>query len=205
VSTFHTNFVFKDKNQMPLTTLDTNTALIVIDLQKGIVNGNFIHPIGEVIGRTRALIDAFRAKGLPVALVNVAGRAPGRTEQGPRGSASFAEGWTDLLPQLDRQPSDIAVTKRSWGAFATTDIERQLKARGVTQVVVTGVATSVGVEATARQAYEQGFNVTLALDAMTDLREEAHEYSIGNVFPSLGETGTTEEIISLLGKRSFAL
>jgi nicotinamidase-related amidase len=189
---------------MPLTRLDPNIALIVIDLQKGIVNGNFIHPIGEVIDRSCALLDAFRAKSLPVALVNVAGRAPGRTEQGPRGSQRFAEGWTDLLPQLDRQSGDIAVTKRSWGAFATTDLEHQLKARGVSQVVVTGVVTSSGVEATARQAYEQGFNVTLALDAMTDLREEAHEYSIGNVFPRLGETGSTQEIISLLERRSSA-
>jgi nicotinamidase-related amidase len=189
---------------MPLTILDPNTALIVIDLQKGIVNGNFIHPIGEVIDRTRALTDVFRAKSLPVALVNVAGRAPGRTEQGPRGSQTFAEGWTDLLPQLDRQPSDIVVTKRSWGAFATTELERQFKARGVTQVVVTGVVTSGGVEATARQAYERGFNVTLALDAMTDIREEAYEYSIRNVFPRLGETGSTQEIISLLERRSSA-
>ena len=185
---------------MPLTTLDPNTALIVIDLQKGLVNGSFIHPIGEVIDRTRALIDVFRAKSLPLVLVNVAGRAPGRTEQGPRSGISFSEGWTDLLPQLDQQPSDIVVTKQSWGAFATTDLERQLKARGVTQVVVTGVATSGGVEATARQAYELGFNVTLAFDAMTDVRPEAHQYSIANVFPRLGETGSTKEIISLLEK-----
>jgi nicotinamidase-related amidase len=70
---------------------------------------------------------------------------------------------------------------------------------------VTGVVTSGGVEATARQAYEQGFNVTLALDAMTDLREEAHEYSITNVFPRLGETGYAQEIISLLEARNPAL
>ncbi len=190
---------------MALTTLDPNTALIVIDLQKGIVEGSFIYPIGEVIDRTGTLIDVFRAKNLPVVLVNVAGRAPGRTEQGPRTNQTFAEGWTDLLPQLDRQSNDIVVTKRSWGAFATTDIEHQLKARGVTQVVVTGVATSVGVEATARQAYEQGFNVTLALDAMTDTGQEAHEYSIRNVFPRVGETGSTQEIISLLERRSSAL
>jgi nicotinamidase-related amidase len=187
---------------MSLTHLDRNSALIVIDLQKGIANGNFIHPIDEIIDRTRTLVDAFRAKNLPVVLVNVAGRPPGRTEQGPRSNTSFAEGWTDLLPQLDQQPGDLVVTKRSWGAFATTDLERQLKARGVTQVVVTGVATSVGVEATARQAYEQGFNVTLALDAMTDIREEAHQYSIGNVFPRVGETGSTKEIISLLERLS---
>jgi nicotinamidase-related amidase len=185
---------------MALTTLDANSALIVVDLQKGIVGGDFVHPIGGVIERTRDLLSAFRAKKLTVVLVNVAGRAPGRTEQGPRSSVAFAEGWTDLLPELDRQPSDIFVTKRSWGAFATTDLERQLKERGVTQVVVTGVVTSTGVEATARQAYEQGFNVTVAADAMTDMRGEAHEYSIRNVFPRLGETGTTQEIISLLEK-----
>lgn len=190
---------------MPLTTLDPSTALIVIDLQKGLVNGSFIHPIDEVINQTRALIDVFRVKNLPLVLVNVAGRAPGRTEQGPRSSISFSEGWTDLLPQLNQQPDDIVITKRSWGAFATTDLERQLKARDVTQVVVTGVATSGGVEATARQAYEQGLNVTLALDAMTDTRQEAHEYSIRNVFPRVGETGSTQDIISLLERRSSAV
>jgi nicotinamidase-related amidase len=184
---------------MPLTSLDPGTALIVIDLQKGIIHGDFIHPIGEIIDRTRALIDAFRQKRLPVVLVNVAGRPPGRTEQGPRSNLLFSEGWTDLLPQLDQQSSDIVVTKRSWGAFATTDLEAQLKARGVTQVVVTGVVTSGGVEATARQAYEQGFNVTLALDAMTDLRKEAHEYSVKMIFPRVGETRSTQEIISIMG------
>lgn len=187
---------------MPLSTLDPNTALIVIDLQKGIVSGDFIHPIADIIDRTRALIDTFRAKNLPVVLVNVAGRAPGRTEQTPRSTASFSEGWTDLLPQLNQQLGDIVVTKRSWGAFATTDLEHQLKPRGITQVVITGVATATGVEATARQAYEQGFNVTLATDAMTDLCEETHQYSISHVFPRLGETGSTQEIISLLEKLS---
>ena len=189
---------------MAFTALDRSTALIVIDLQKGIAEGHFIHPIGEIVAQTRALMDAFRAKRLPVVLVNVAGRPPGRTEQGPRGGTSFAEGWTDFLPELDRQPSDIVVTKRSWGAFATTDLESQLRARGVTQVVVTGVATSGGVEATARQAWEQGFHVSLALDAITDLREAAHEYSIGNVFPHVGETGLAKEVISLLEERNVA-
>ena len=187
---------------MALTTLDPNTALVIIDLQKGIAGYPLIHPIGEVVDRTRALLGAFRGRGLPVVLVNVAGRAPGRTEQGPRANSSFAEGWTDFLPELDQKPSDIVVTKRTWGAFASTDLEDRLKALGVTQVVVGGVATSGGVEATARQAYEHGFNVTLALDAMTDTRAEAHDYSIRNVFPRLGETGTSQEIIDLLRTRS---
>jgi nicotinamidase-related amidase len=184
---------------MALTTLDPTTALIVVDLQKGIVAAPTAHPIAEVVSRARVLADAFRARGLPVALVNVAGSAPGRTEIA-RNTQSFPAGWTDLIPELDQQPDDITVTKRTWGAFASTDLEDQLRARGVTQVVIVGVATGTGVESTARQAYEQGFNVTLAVDAMTDTRPEAHAYSIAKVFPRLGETGTTQDIIDLLAR-----
>jgi nicotinamidase-related amidase len=185
-----------------LTMLDPKTALIVVDLQKGIVKSPFAHPIGPVVERTRELIDAFRTHGLPVVLVNVAGGAPGRTERPRPNIEVFGDGFTDILPELGQQPGDILVTKRTWGAFASTNLECQLKTLGVTQVVVTGVATGTGVEATARQAYEQGFNVTLAVDAMTDARAEAHDYSIGNVFPRLGETGTSHEIIKLLETRN---
>ena len=134
-------------------------------------------------------------------LVNVAGTAPGRTEQSSRLPGNRPDGWTELIPELDQQPGDILVTKRSWGAFANTGLEARLNALGVTQVVVAGVATGTGVEATARQAFELGFNVTLAIDAMTDTRPEAHDYSIKNVFPRLGETGTSREIIDRLPAR----
>ena len=187
---------------MPVTTLDPNTALIVVDLQIGIIGSSFVHPIDKVVALSRALIDAFRERRLPVVLVNVAGGSPGRTERPPRGSEPFAPGWTDFIPELRQQSSDIVVTKRTWGAFASTDLEDLLKKLGVTQVVVIGVATGTGVESTARQAYECGLNVTLAVDAMTDGRLEAHEYSIKHVFPRLGETGTVQDIIDLLGTRS---
>lgn len=185
---------------MALTTLDPKTALIVVDLQRGIVGLPVVHPIGEVIERALALVDAFRERGLPVALVNVAGSAPGRTEQ-PRQTAPRPEGWTDLIPELNQQAGDIIVTKGTWGAFASTDLENQLRALGVTQVVIAGVAAGTGVESTAGQAYERGFNVTVAVDAMTDVRREAHEYSIRSVFPRLGETGTSQQIIDLLQTR----
>jgi nicotinamidase-related amidase len=186
---------------MALTTLDPKTALIVVDLQKGIVGLPLIHPVDRIVDRTRELLGAFRKRGLPVVLVNVAGAAPGRTER-PRHIGSFPDGWTDLIPELERQPGDIVVTKRTWGAFASTDLESQLKALGVTQVVVTGIATGTGVESTARQAYEIGFHVTLAVDAMTDANPEAHEYSITHVFPKLGETGTAQDVIDLLATTS---
>ncbi len=93
------------------------------------------------------------------------------------------------------------MTKRTWGAFASTDLEQRLTAVGVTQVVITGVATASGVESTARQAYEHGFNVTLALDAMTDRHADAHDNSVRNVFPRLGETGSTADVLALLKER----
>jgi nicotinamidase-related amidase len=186
---------------MALTTLDPNTALLVVDLQNGIVGGPLVHPVADVVARARALTRAFRRHGLPVALINVAGGAPGRTEQPRPNLGQLPEGWTDFIPELGRQPTDIVVTKRTWGAFASTDLEQRLRAIGVTQVVVIGVATGTGVEATARQAYEAGFNVTLATDAMTDRRAEAHDYAIASVFPRLGETGTSQQVIDLLDAR----
>lgn len=187
---------------MPVTTLDLKTALIVVDLQKGVTGMVAPETFEPVVARSRALAEAFRTKGLPVVLVTVDGVAPGRTEQPPRTPATLAPGFTDLVLELDAQPSDIRVTKKTWGAFATTDLERQLKTLGVTQVVVTGVATGTGVEATARQAYEAGFNVTLPIDAMTDPRPGAHDHSIAQVFPRLGETGSAADVIDLLDGRA---
>ena len=149
------------------------------------------------MARIRSLADAFRRRGLPVALVNVDAGPAGRTERPPRDEPNVRPDWTDLIAELDRQASDIVVTKRSWGAFAGTDLEHRLRARGVTQVVLAGVATGSGVEASARQAYDLGFNVTLAIDAMTDTCREAHEHSIAHAFPRLGESGTAQEIIGL--------
>lgn len=182
---------------MPVTTLDPRTALIVIDLQKGIAALPAAHLMPYVVRHAAALAEAFRERGLPVVLVNVAGGAPGRTEQPPR-SGDFPPEFTELLPELNRQPQDHLVTKRTWGAFTGTGLEVWLRGQGVTQVVICGVATSIGVESTARQAHEAGFNVTLAVDAMTDRNADAHENSLARIFPRLGESGRTDEILALL-------
>jgi nicotinamidase-related amidase len=188
---------------MTVTALDPKTALLLIDLQKGIVSLPTAQPADVIVKRASALADTFRSHGLPVVLVNVDGGAPGRTEPATSRGERPA-GWTDLVPELKQQPGDHAVTKRTWGAFTNTDLEEYLKKRGVTQVVIAGIATSIGVESTARHAHERGFHVTLAVDAMTDLNPDAHINSITRIFPRLGETGTTQEIIDLIdkGKRS---
>jgi nicotinamidase-related amidase len=182
---------------MPVTTLDPKTALILVDLQNGIVALPTVHSATEVVHRASALAAAFRRHSLPVVLVNVTGGAPGRAEQ-VRNLAAPPPGWADFVPELNQQPQDHVVTKRTWGAFTNTGLEAQLKQLGVTQVVLAGVATSIGVESTARQAHECGLNVTLAVDAMTDLNQDAHTNSITRIFPRLGETGSTQDIIALL-------
>jgi len=186
---------------MPVTTLDPKTALIVIDLQKGIVNRPTVHSMAGIIANSVRLIDSFRQKNLPIALVNVTGAPSGRTQvQRPMGD--LPADWAELIAELRPQTSDIKVTKRSWGAFSTTDLAEKLRDLGVTQVVIIGVATSIGVESTARHAHELGFNVTLVSDAMTDMVKEAHDNSLNLIFPRLGEVGTTDDIVHLLSTRA---
>ena len=182
---------------MPLTKLDTTAALIVIDLQKGIVGLPTVHPAGEIVDRSARLARAFRDRGLPVVLVNVSGRAPGRTDAGAS-KFSVPPDWTELVPELERQPSDCIVTKQRAGAFIGTSLDETLRQRGVTQVFLTGVATSLGVESTARSAYDYGYNVVLVVDAMTDRDADAHRHSVEKIFPRLGETATSDDVLKLL-------
>ena len=186
---------------MPISTLDARAALAVIDLQQGIVRMPVAHPIDGVIRNAVALTEAFRARKLPVVLVNVDGAPPGRAERS-FSLDNMPAGWTELIPELNRQPSDHLVTKKTRGAFTNTDLEQYLKANAVTQVVVVGVATSSGVESTARHAHELGFNVALVTDAMTDSDADAHHNSVTRIFPKMSETGTTRQLLDLLDNRS---
>ncbi|HDV0904558.1 TPA: isochorismatase family protein [Vibrio fluvialis] len=182
---------------MAITQLDKTTALIVIDLQCGIVALPPQHTVPGVIEQANRLIDVFHQQQRPVVLVNVAGGAPGRTDQ-KLGSHSVADNWVTLVDELHRQDDDILITKRTWGAFMHTDLHQQLQALGVTQVVIVGIATSIGVESTARQAFELGYHVTLCTDAMTDLNLDNHQHAINAIFPRLAETGTTQDVLALL-------
>jgi nicotinamidase-related amidase len=186
---------------MPLTKLDAVTALVLIDLQKGIVGLQLAHPGAQIVGRAARLASAFREKKLPVVLVNVSGMAPGRTEAAPPNLAAFPADWADLVPELGRQPGDHIVTKQRVGAFLGTDLDAYLRQRGVTQIVLAGIATSSGVESTARSAHDLGYTVTLVVDAMTDRSDEMHRHSAEKVFPRLGETTQTDEVLKLLNER----
>ena len=185
---------------MTISCIDPRTALIVIDLQAGLATLPFAAPFEDVTVRAALMADTFRANGLPVILVNTDGGAPGRREQAP--AIPRVSGWTELVPALRAQPSDRLITKRSPGAFTATGLDAWLRGEGISQVVIAGVATGTGVETTARQAYELGFNVTLAVDAMTDMDPVVHVNCVERVFKRFGETGSADELIGRIAGRA---
>jgi nicotinamidase-related amidase len=188
-----------------ITEIDKNTALILIDLQKGVLAMNPIN-IKDVIEKSIILIDAFRKAGLPVVIVNVnpAGafwtksRKDSNAIPNPASFAMATTDFADIIEEIKTQPTDIFVTKKTWNAFYNTTLHEELQKRNITGIVLGGVSTSAGVEGTARAASELGYNISFATDAMTDRNAEAHHNSIQNIFPRLGESGTTLDVIGKL-------
>ena len=188
---------------MPVTALDPRTALVVIDLQKGIAAYPTVHPMAGVVAASARLAVAFRRAKLPVILVTVVPSADGgdmlrvRTEA-PARVRTFAPDFGELVPELGALESDLRIVKKQPNAFYGTELDLQLRRRQITGIVLTGVSTSSGVEATARAANERAYNLTFATDAITDVDPEAHDFVIEKTFPKLGERATTDEILALL-------
>jgi nicotinamidase-related amidase len=188
---------------MPITTLDERTALVLIDLQRGITWLTGPELAGPAVTHAARLAGAFRARDLPVILVRVNFSADGADAPRNRVTQRLAGGspppdWAEIIPELGPEKTDILVTKRQTGAFYGTDLDLQLRRRGVTGIVLGGIMTSLGVESTARAAYDHGYNVTFASDAMADPRAEAHRHSLEVTFPVFGEVGTSDAIIAAL-------
>jgi nicotinamidase-related amidase len=181
---------------VPVSQLDPVAALVLIDLQKGIVSRPTAHPASEVVARCASLARAFRERSLPVILVNVAGQPSVRIDA----TMNFSPppDWTELVPELEAQPGDERVTKMQIGAFYGTALERILRRRAVTQIFFGGIATSIGVESTVRTAYDHGFNVVTVVDAMTDLNAESHQHTVERIFPRLSQTAMTADVLRLL-------
>ena len=159
--------------------------------------------VKAVIASATHLLAAARQAGAQPVLVHVGGSPDGADRLHPPADAPMRAGasppdWTELIPELDRQPCDIVVFKRQWGAFYGTDLDLQLRRRGLSTIVLCGIATETGVESTARDAYERGYELIFASDAMTGLTPEAHANSIERIFPRLGRVRTTTQIIAAL-------
>ena len=151
------------------------TALAVIDLQRGIVgNTTHPHPAATVVANSQRLLRAARGAGASVILVHVGGAEDGRDRLDPRADEPRrpvppGTDYAELVPELEQAPGDLVILKRQWGAFYGTDLELQLRRRGLRTLILCGIATEYGVESTARDAYERGFDQILVADAMSAL------------------------------------
>lgn len=179
----------------------STTALILIDLQKGVV-GLPLEPYdgNRVLERGKVLAERFRAAGSPVVLVNVAFaadfgdalKAPvDRKQKHPEGG--LPKDWMELCDGL-QQPSDLTITKHQWGAFYGTELDLQLRRRGIKTVVIGGISTNIGVESTARAAHEHGYEVVLVEDATSTFSAAMHSFAYENIFPLLSRVTKTEAI-----------
>ncbi|MFB5676609.1 hydrolase [Paenibacillus terreus] len=182
------------------------TALVVIDLQQGIVDfGRQGAPYtsDQVIQNASKLANAFAEKGGFVALVRVSSSPDGKdalkpqTDQQP-GIRQYPEDWDRIVPELASVKNAHVVTKRQWGAFYGTDLDLQLRRRSIDTIVLCGISTSIGVDTTAREAFQHGYQQIFAEDAMTALTREEHEYVCKYIFPRIGKIRTTDEIVSSL-------
>ena len=186
-----------------MTPLDSrSTALILIDLQQGIIERPLApHSGPDVLAAGRTLAERFRATGAPVVLVRVTfaddyADAPPSNVDSPmqRPPGGMPEAWSRLADGL-AAPSDIHVVKRQWGALHGTDLDLQLRRRGVRTVVVGGIATNFGVESTVRAAWEHGYDVVIPEDACATMSPEMHEFAFQHIFPRIARVTTSAEIV----------
>ena len=178
------------------------TALVLIDLEHAIVAMKLApHTSAEVVSRAAKLADAFRKKGGTVVYVRVlvTEMAQLPVDQPLMSGGPPPPNASELVPEAGVQPDDIIVKKRQWGAFYGTDLEQHLRRRGIRTIVIGGIATNIGVESTARAAFDHGHEVVFAEDAMSSLSAEVHEFPIKNIFPLMGRVRTVEQIVKALG------
>jgi nicotinamidase-related amidase len=188
----------------PLSLDPKRTALVLIDLQQGILQRDTQpHSATDVLARSVQLANAFRAAHAPVVLVRVSYSPTGADIVRQPTDAAFAggrePGWDVLSPDLATGEHDIHVTKRNWGAFYGTDLDLQLRRRGVETIVLGGIATNFGVESTARDAFERNYAIVFAEDAMAGTTAGAHEFACTTIFPRIGRVRSTRDVLGALG------
>jgi nicotinamidase-related amidase len=181
----------------PRLTLDPKTtALVLIDLQHGIVAMD-VHPqpSSAVVAQSKQLADAFRIAQAPVVWVTVGTLG---AHDGVASAAAKPANWSTVVDAAGAQASDLYITKRQWGAFYGTELDLQLRRRGIRTIVLAGISTNVGVESTARDAYERGYHQVFVADAMASPSAEAHANTLKFTFPRIGLTRSTAEVLAAI-------
>lgn len=182
------------------------TALVLIDLQQGVL-GYAKEPRSgaDVLATSAALAHRFRAANAPVVLVRVGWSADfGDALKQPVDQPSVVPpsglpaNWWDFPVELAVHERDIRITKHQWNAFFGTELDLQLRRRGVDTIVLGGIATNIGVESTARAAYELGYSLVLVEDAMSCPTLEHHQASLNYIFPRVGLVRQSRDVLSAL-------
>jgi len=177
------------------------TALVMIDLQSGIVGRELFPRSGvEVVSTAKSVAARFRAANAKVVWITVgwaedfadAVKTP-VDEPMLRPPAGLPPNFADLVEGLSA-PGDLHVRKRQWGAFHGTDLDLQLRRRGIDTIALGGIATNFGVESTARAAWEHGYAVVVLEDACATLSAEMHEFALRRIFPRIARVRTTAQI-----------
>ena len=180
------------------------TALVLIDLQQGILPfAKAPRDASAVLANAALLADAFRAAKAPVVLVKVGFSADGgdvlkASVDAPNPPGALPAGWLEQPAELPSRPGDIHILKRQWGAFHGTELDLQLRRRGIKTIVLAGIATSIGVESTARNAWELGYDIVFAEDATSGADAASHEHSFGKIFPRIGRVRRTADVLAAL-------
>lgn len=197
-----------------ITKIDRNTALVLIDFQQGIVKIQIADQIKAVLQNAALLVQAFHKLKLPIFVINVDPIGAIWTKIRTEAPAILPKAesptivkkdmpqnrFTDIISEIQTQPEDIHITKKTWNAFFQTPLHDELQKKNITQIVLCGISTSIGVEGTARAASELGYNIAFATDAMTDPVAESHNNSLRHIFPRIGESGSTKEISKILAE-----
>jgi nicotinamidase-related amidase len=177
-----------------------STALVLVDLQNGIAALPLAPHTGtEVVERGAQLATELRQRGVIVIFIRVSlpeilrlpADAPTRDPNAPHPPAAASE----LVAELDRQPEDLVITKRQWGAFYGTELDQQLRRRGIRTIIFGGIATNFGVESTARAAFDRGYELVFVEDAMSSIHADAHRFATETIFPRMGRVRTTQDVL----------
>ena len=189
------------------TTLDkTKTALVVIDLQKGITSmPTQPYDPKAVIANAAKIAEAFRKNSMPVFLVHVltSGDSKDRLNpivdgENPWANRKMHADWSDIVPEMNQQETDFIITKKQWGAFYGTDLDLQLRRRNIDTIVLCGIASGIGVESTARFAFEYGYQQIFVEDATSAISAAEHEHTFKTIFTRMGRIRNTEEVLAAL-------
>ncbi len=182
------------------------TALVLIDVQKGVLSMP-LAPYGaaQVVQNAARLGLHFDEVGALVVLVHVAfsGAAVDRLSQpvdaaSPAAAGGLPADGTEFAPEIAARRAGVVIAKRQWGAFYGTELDLQLRRRGVTTIVLAGVATNFGVESTAREAWQHNYAVVVAEDACTSLGEDLHRFAVDKILPRVARVRSTAEIVGAL-------